>query len=174
VIPGLVHDGARVIDVVAPTGVATVLDNLPEGAVLQLPQPRDEKINTHRLWQRTHKRAISTASPDGPDGGTLLSYLARLSDQFVHDPPARPSADSPLDPTTYMCAAADLATLHDLGFSAVLLDKTIDAHPAHEQVLQMVLGTPVHTDEATSVWSIRQALLTDPPAPCALPPLTRE
>ncbi|MGB0641223.1 MAG: hypothetical protein ACPGTU_17945, partial [Myxococcota bacterium] len=173
-IPSIIYAESRTIDPSAPTEITTALGTVPPGAILQLPQVGDERIDSHRLWQRTHQRAISTAPPTGTDGGVLLSYLARLSTQFVTNPPARPSADSPLSPAAYMCAAADLATLHDLGFAAVLLDKKETAHPAHEEVLRMVLGEPVHANEAAVLWSISEALLSDPPASCALPEITQD
>jgi hypothetical protein len=173
-IPSVVYTETRTINPSAPTEVTTALGAVPAGAILQLPQVGNDRVDSHRLWQRTHQRAISTAAPHGDDGGILLSYLARLSTQFVNTPPARPSADSPLSPSAYMCAAADLATLHDLGFAAVLLDRKAQAHPAHEEMLRMVLGDPVHANEHTILWSIGAALLNDPPASCALPAITQD
>jgi hypothetical protein len=173
-LPSIFYIQPHRINITAPLGVTSALGNIPEGAILQLPQTNDERTDSHRLWQRTHGRAISTAPPQGNDGGVLLSYLARLSTQFVHAPPTRPSADSPLSPSTYMCAAADLATLHDLGFTAVLLDRKVKAHPAHEEMLHMVLGEPIHADEYAALWSIQGALLSDPPDTCALPPSARD
>jgi hypothetical protein len=137
--------------------------------VLHLPRTdeRCEARDRSILWQRTHGRAIS-ASTTG-DAAWRLSYLARLSEQQLAKPRPRPSADSPITSRVFHCAQADLRTLNDLGFSAVLLDKSVSAHLALLQTLQMVLGEPLLDRPELSLWSLPTEKNDRPPAACTLP-----
>ena len=123
----------------------------------------------HRLWQRFHRRPVSTAAVDGKDGGLWLSYIARISQALATNPPPRASADSPLDPKAFMCAKADVATLTDLGFAAVSLDLQAGAHPALAESLEMVLGPPMVQDDEAMVWALESVMITDAVEPCPLP-----
>ena len=152
-----------------PMGVMTALSNLGPGAVLQLPA-QDETpcqiASMHRLWQRVHDRPVSTAKPDHDDGVMSISYIARLAHDHVNL--SRPaSKDSPIDPETYRCAQADLQTLSDLGFAAVLLDHHADAPEQLAPTLTVLLGAPHYTDDHATVWPLSVPETT--PEPCPLP-----
>ena len=155
-----------------PSGaVQTALSNLPSGGVLQLPIKTDscDLLGKHRLWQRFHRRPVSTAGVDGRDGGLQVSYIARISQSLATDPPPRASTDSPLDPKAFMCAKADVMTLIDLGFVAVSLDLQAEAHPALAESLDMVLGPPMLQDDDAMVWALTDAGQTDGINACPLP-----
>jgi len=157
-----------------PSGaVQTALSNLPAGGVLQLPIETQSCSlqGKHRLWQRFHRRPVSTGGVDGEDGGLRVSYLARISQDLATNPPPRASADSPLDPRAFMCAKADVATLTDLGFAAVILDLQAGAHPALAESLDMVLGPPMLQDDEAMVWALDDVGQTDSIDPCPLPPI---
>ena len=154
-----------------PMGVMTALSNLGPGAVLQLPAQHASQCQTasmHRLWQRVHDRPVSTPKPNGENSVLSLSFLARLAQD--HTALSRPaSKDSPLDPYTYRCAQADLETLADLGFAAILLDHHADAPEQLSPALSMLLGPPHYSDNHAAVWPL--AAVESPPAPCPLPDL---
>jgi len=151
-----------------PQGVQTALSNLPDGAVLQLP-PATDGCTTHQLWQRSHGRAMSTQHRTGQDGGLQVSYMARLIAQQMHTPGVHVSAESPIDPDTFMCASGDIATLQDLGFGAVVLDRTIGSPPVVRDTLRLVLGAPIFEDDRAAVWSLDGLQAVDFDAPCPLP-----
>lgn len=152
-----------------PMGVMTALSNLGPGAVLQLPAQDETQCqiaSMHRLWQRVHDRPVSTAKPDGADGVMSVSYIARLAHD--HANLSRPaSKDSPIAPETYRCAQADLKTLSDLGFAAVLLDHHADAPEQLAPTLTVLLGAPHYTDDHATVWPLSAP--EAPPDPCPLP-----
>jgi len=152
-----------------PMGVMTALSNLGPGAVLQLPAQDESQCRTasmHRLWQRVHDRPVSTAQPDGEDGAVSVSYVARVAQD--HQGLATPaSKDSPIDPDVYRCAVADLKTLTDLGFAAVVLDHQAGAPERLSDTLTLLLGEPHYTDDLASVWPLTPP--ETPPEPCPLP-----
>jgi hypothetical protein len=170
-LPTVTTSGPQVFSAAPSEGVVTALSNLPPGGVLQLPVFGQTCASRefHRLWQRTHDRPVSTAPPGGADGGLMISYLARLTTNQAHQPQHRASTESPIDPSTFLCAKADIATLTDLGFTAVVLDHTAGTTDWVTDTLTAVLGAPVFADKTAALWSIRKLSAVQSPAPCALP-----
>lgn len=160
----------RILPAPSPT-MLSALSAIPNGGVMQLPASGADcaQADRHRLWQTFHGRPASTAGWDEKDGAMGISYIARLAHNLTSDPPKRASHEAALAPDIFRCAKEDLHTLRDLGFTAVVLDKTTGAHPALAAGLQMVLGIPEAEDETTAVWSVGQAASGQPGEPCPLP-----
>ena len=170
-LPALTAHTPQVFSATPSAGVETALSNLPPGGVLQLPIVGETCASTgkHRLWQRGHGRPVSTAPVGGRDGGLAISYLARLVTHQGLKPYRRASTTSPLDPATFLCAKADIATLTDLGFAAVVLDHTAGTSELVSDTLTAVLGNPVFADQTAAVWDLAGLTQAHPPAACALP-----
>ncbi len=154
----------------------TELSNLSPGAILQLPANPHACAQraTHRLWQAVHGRAVSTAAPQGKDGGLQVSYLARLMTYREHDELSRNrSKEQPLDVDSFTCAQADIHTLHQLGFSAILLDNRSGEFEKHADILRQTMGNPGAGDQGVIVWAIEDSLSQIAPKPCPLPMRTR-
>ena len=169
-LPGLNQQGDQVFYSAPSAGTITALSNMAPGGVLQLPANAPAK---HRLWQRSLNRPLSTAPIGGRDGGLRISFLARMVTNQSRDPQPRASTDSPMDPATFLCAKADIATLSDLGFVAVVLDHTLAPTTWNTDALTAVLGEPAFTDATATIWGLRNAVQTEELSPCALPPLVR-
>jgi len=168
VLPTLTAPGAHAFRLNPSQGVQTALSNLPDGAVLQLPSAADG-CTTHQLWQRSHGRAMSTPHRTGQDGGQQVSYMARLITRQMQTPGVQASAESPIDPATFICASGDIGTLQDLGFGAVVLDQTTGSPPVVANTLRLVLGEPIFEDERAAVWSLDGLQAADFTSPCPLP-----
>ena len=154
-----------------PMGVMTALSNLGPGAVLQLPIRNAAECQTasmHRLWQRVHDRPVSTPTSGGENSVASVSYIARMAQDHIGL--GRPaSKDSAIDPDTYRCALADLKTLSDMGFAAVVLDHQAGPPDQLSPALTMLLGAPHYTDSDATVWPLTAT--DEPPEPCPLPDL---
>lgn len=171
-IPLLTPTGPQRFSVAPPASLVEALRALPNGGVLQLPQtPLDcahqDKL---RLWQPIIRRPVSTAAWNGSDGAEPVSYIARLARELATAPPRRASHEAALGPPTFQCAVQDIFTLRDIGFAAVTVDKSAEAHPALMDGLRMVLGEPAAEDALMAVWSLVDAEPGDRGTPCPLPP----
>lgn len=170
-LPAVTTSGPQTFAASPSIGVVSALTALPPGGVLQLPltKNRCDVEPAHRLWQRAHDRPVSTPPPGGRDGGTSISYLARLLANQALSPHPRASNESPIDPDVFLCAKSDLKTLVDLGFSAVVLDHTAGAPATVTDTLRMVLGPPAFADETAVVWALTETETEKSPPACALP-----
>jgi hypothetical protein len=167
-IPNMRSQPDRAFPAEPPRGVQTALSNMPDGGVLQLPAA-DHMCTTHQLWQLAHGRPVSTPPRGQADGGMKVSYIARLTARQVAEPGVRASTDSPIDPDTFECAASDIGTLQDLGFIAVVLDRSRGLPPLVDQTLSFVLGEPVFDDDEAAVWSLEKLESKASSRPCPLP-----
>ncbi len=164
-----------------PRALAHLLEELPEGAIIQLPLEvsvgRGVKLEAARshLWQLQHGRPITATPGVISDSSLRGSALARLAvnRQFAaagrdaRRGPPLPGARSALTPEQLACARADAGALHDAGVAALVLMEEQPASDALRALLEEVLGPPSHSRGAFQAW----ALAPSSEAPCALPPV---
>ena len=156
---------------VRPTRVAKIaFEQIPPGAVLELPfaPDRSPARGAALLDQLMHRRPVSIGASAGGEGAIALSYLARLTLRMQLDPGPLPSPQMPLHPQEFLCAAADISQLEELGFTAVAYRGLPDpAHPTW-QTLSVVLGKPAFRDRTFTVWSLQNATHSSTEGPCPL------
>jgi hypothetical protein len=159
---------------VRPTRVAAIaFEGIVTGAVLELPFAPDRSASRGEalLDQRMHRMPVSISTSAATEGALTLSYLARLTLRMQLDPGPLPSPEMPLQPQEFLCAAADIDNLIDLGFTAVAYRGLPDpAHPSW-QTLALVLGAPTFRDRTFTVWSLHRATSSTTKGPCPLPPI---
>lgn len=153
------------------SAIIDAMSDLPTGGVVALPTTDTDcaQTNRHRLWQPIVGRPFSTAPWGGSDGAQRISYIARMAQVLSVQPPNPASHDAALDPDTYRCAVQDVFGLQDLGFSALLIDKSARSHPALDAGVRMVLGEPIAEDNTAVVWAIEPPEGASRGEPCPLP-----
>ena len=168
--PTLAASGHQTFDAHLEAGAQTALSNLPAGAVLQLRGAATRECGddaVERLWQRWHGRPTSTVRGDERSAIMQVSYIARTANA-ISRASTPVSRASPIEGTAYTCALADLQSLHDMGFIAVLVNHERADNPHVVDMMTMLLGAPAFAGTQASVWAIDTP--SEVPAACPLPP----
>jgi hypothetical protein len=166
------HTDDRRFEVRSTRVVSIAFEDVPEGAVLELPFAPEHSAarGISLLDQRIHRRAVSIGTSASAEGAIAVSYLARTALRLQLDPGPMPSPQVPLQASEFLCASADITTLLELGFTSVAYRGIPDpAHPTW-QMLRLVLGQPVFADRSFTVWRLDSTTKAVLQTPCALPP----
>ena len=103
-----------------------------------------DRIDASTLAARARPPGVTPTS-GGENSVASVGYIARMAQDHVRL--GRPaSKDNAIDPDTYRCALADLRTLSDMGFAAVVLDHHAGPPDQLSPALTMLLGAPHYTD----------------------------
>jgi len=183
--PRMVTDERPHFEPAAPAGLLEALDQLPDGAVIQLPLEvsvgQGIKLQAARshLWQLQHDRPITSTPAVISDTALRWSALARLAvnRQFAEagraghrNQPPLPGAQGSLDKAQLACAWADAQALKERGVSGLVLLTDEPAGPGIESLLEQVLGQPPLRAEGVAAWDI-SAYEAPFGEPCELPPV---
>ncbi len=175
--PRSVADSApRTFELDLPEGLDTVLAELPEGALLQVPLALDtldgcQVFGPYLLWARQHDRPISCEDTPTRDGALEGSWIARsLAQVQRRAATGRPAPR--LDAQGQECAGVDRMRLGKDDFAAILHHDGLAGSEQTLSWLENALGEPSLHEGEVRAWITADHLQEG--KTCPLPPLPWE